>query len=145
MIAPKPQILEWGSKLQIQSIGLRYEVLRRPLGLFFTPEELQQEVTQWHVGMVSGERVEGVLLLKPIGDNVAKMRQVAVSEALQGKGIGKEMVRFAEAWCRCNQVVKIELHARKSAVPFYLSLGYKAEGAEFEEVGIPHMKMSIQL
>lgn len=145
MIAPKPQLLDWGSKLQIQSIGLRYEVLRRPLGLFFTPDELQTEATQWHVGMVSGERIKGVLLIKSIGNNIAKMRQVAVAESCQGKGIGKEMVRFSETLCRQNQIKKIELHARKSAVPFYLSLGYQLEGAEFEEVGIPHMKMSIQL
>jgi predicted GNAT family N-acyltransferase len=145
MILPKPQLLEWGSKLQIQSIGLRYEVLRKPLGLCFAPEELLQEETQWHIGMVSGERVEGILLIKFIGENVAKMRQVAVAESFQGKGIGKEMVRYAELLCSQNHIEKIELHARKSAVPFYLSLGYHTEGAEFEEVGIPHIKMSIKL
>lgn len=145
MSVPKPQLLEWGSKLQVQSIGLRYEVLRRPLGLFFTPEELGDEVHQWHLGMVHGDRVVAVLLLKNIDGKIVKMRQVAVAEALQGKGIGKELVRFSEEFCRRKGVETIELHARTSAVPFYLSLGYASEGEEFEEVGIPHVKMFLQL
>jgi hypothetical protein len=57
MSHPQPALLEWGSKLQIQSIGLRYEVLRKPLDLFFSPEELLSEIKQIHVGMVAGERV----------------------------------------------------------------------------------------
>ncbi len=36
---------------------------------------------------------------------------------------------------------KITLHARKNAVPFYLALGYKIIGEEFEEVGLPHFEM----
>jgi predicted GNAT family N-acyltransferase len=145
MSAPKPQRLEWGSKLQIQSIGLRYEILRRPLGLFFTPQELAEEHDQWHIGVTDGDRVLAVLLLKILDGKTAKMRQVAVAESLQGKGIGKEMVRFSESLCRQNQINHIELHARKTAVPFYLSLGYQTEGEIFEEVGIPHVKMSNKL
>ena len=145
MSHPQPALLEWGSKLQIQSIGLRYEVLRKPLNLFFSPEELLSETTQIHVGMVVGERVLAVLLLKILDGNVAKMRQVAVAESCQGKGLGKQLVRYSEEICRDKQVKRIELHARKSAVNFYLSLGYRIQGHEFEEVGIPHIAMYLDL
>ena len=33
------------------------------------------------------------------------------------------------------------LHARQTAVPFYLKLGYAEVGAPFQEVGIPHRCM----
>lgn len=33
------------------------------------------------------------------------------------------------------------LHARDSALDFYLSLGYSIVGDPFEEVGIPHHRM----
>jgi predicted GNAT family N-acyltransferase len=145
MMPSTPQILEWGSKQQVQSIGLRYEVLRKPLGLFFAPDELSEEVDQWHIGMINGDRVVAVLLLKKMNDRIAKMRQVAVDETLQGKGIGKELVRFSEEFCRRQGLELIELHARKTAVPFYLSMGYSLIGDEFEEVGIPHIKMALQL
>ena len=36
---------------------------------------------------------------------------------------------------------KMILHARDSAMDFYLSLGYIVVGDSFEEVGIPHHKM----
>jgi predicted GNAT family N-acyltransferase len=32
-------------------------------------------------------------------------------------------------------------NARKTAVPFYLQLGFETVGEEFEEVGIPHFRM----
>lgn len=145
MSHPIPVVLDWGSKLQIQSIGLRYEVLRKPLGLFFSPAELSEEDHQIHVAMVKGDRVLAVLLLKISEANVAKMRQVAVAASLQGQGLGKQLVKFSEEVCRQKKVSRIELHARKTAIPFYLSLGYEAEGPEFEEVGIPHQKMFLDL
>ena len=122
MISPKPQLLDWGSKLQIQSIGLRYDVLRKPLNLMFGSKELLEEKNQWHFGLVSGERVVAVLLIKQIEPDIAKMRQVAVAADLQGRGLGKQLVQFAESWCRQNFLRRIELHARMTAVPFYLSM-----------------------
>ena len=142
---PVCRILEWDSKWQIQSIGLRYEVLRKPLGMFFSPDELFGEANQIHVGLLQEDRILAVLLLKMLEGNVAKMRQVAVSEPLQGKGLGKQLVRLSEEICRQKNVKRIELHARQTAVPFYLALGYQTEGPEFEEVGIPHLKMFLQL
>jgi predicted GNAT family N-acyltransferase len=39
----------------------------------------------------------------------------------------------------------IELHARETAVPFYLNLKYLAIGNQFFEVDIPHFKMTKEL
>jgi predicted GNAT family N-acyltransferase len=36
----------------------------------------------------------------------------------------------------------VVLHARETAVSFYKKLGYTKEGNVFEEVGIPHWKMT---
>lgn len=141
MIASGPQILTWESKLQIQSIGLRHEVLRRPLGMLFSPAELQEEIDQIHMGWVHGETVEAILLLKKTTPNQVKMRQVAVHPSLQGKGLGKKLVAFTEEWCKKNNISSIELNARETAIPFYLSMNYHAVGEPFTEVGIPHIKM----
>ena len=37
------------------------------------------------------------------------------------------------------------LNAQLTALPFYLGLGYQAEGAIFEEAGIPHRALSKSL
>ncbi|RYG29002.1 GNAT family N-acetyltransferase, partial [bacterium] len=68
--------------------------------------------------------------------NVWKIRQVAVDPMEQGKGLGAALMRAIEPLCD-----EIYLHARDTAVPFYLRLGYQIVGEPFEEVGIPHRAM----
>ncbi len=136
--------LSFGSKLHIASIALRDRVLRMPLGLAYTPQELQAEAGEWHLAVHDGSALFAVLLLrKTIPDHceVLKMRQVAVDTPLQGKGIGARLVRFAEDVAREQGCRRIELHAREQAVPFYRKLGYSTEGEWFEEVGLPHLAM----
>jgi predicted GNAT family N-acyltransferase len=81
------------------------------------------------------------MVLKPIDQNILKMRQVAVHPDFQGKGIGHAMVVYAEVWAARNTFSKIILHARSSAVSFYINLNYSTIGSEFTEVGIPHFAM----
>jgi predicted GNAT family N-acyltransferase len=121
---------------------LRYEVLRRPLGLEFTPEQLAEEFDQIHLAAYN---LTGHLLaylnLTPIDINTVKMRQVAVAPALQGKGIGSALVAWSEYVAQNIPCQKMILHARQEAVPFYERLGYTVVGEPFEEVSIPHFKM----
>jgi predicted GNAT family N-acyltransferase len=51
------------------------------------------------------------------------------------------LVYFAEQYAVNNGFQLIELHARDTAMDFYLKQNYKIEGAVFLEVGIPHYKM----
>jgi hypothetical protein len=73
------------------------------------------------------------------------MRQVAVATSAQGKGVGSALVQYAELVAMQNGFDSMLLHARASAVPFYLRLEYAIVGDLFEEVGIPHYKMTKQL
>ncbi len=135
------QIAPFDSILQKQSILLRNEILRKPLGLQFSEQELKSEKNQVHFVATLNNEVVGVLILVKLNDDLLKMRQVAVKESLQGEGIGKSMVIYSEIWAKENYFSKIELHARKGATSFYLGLGYNILGNEFIEVGIPHLKM----
>ena len=69
------------------------------------------------------------------------MRQVAVDESYQSKGIGRALVEYCEQVARDEQFTEIILHARETAVAFYLKLGYEVYGEPFIEVGIPHRNM----
>jgi predicted GNAT family N-acyltransferase len=51
------------------------------------------------------------------------------------------MVASAEAQDIEMGKQKMVLHARDSALDFYLSLGYNIVGDQFEEVGISHHRM----
>jgi predicted GNAT family N-acyltransferase len=135
------KLLEFGSAQHRASIELRRQVLRIPLGLDFEQEDLDAEHSQYHFACIDGEEIAGILLFKVMREGPLKMRQVAVREDLQGKGIGKMLVQFSEQWATENKFMSIELNARKTAVPFYTALGYDVEGTEFSEVNIPHYKM----
>jgi predicted GNAT family N-acyltransferase len=126
-----------------EAVALRYEVLRRPLGLEFTPEQLAQEYDQIHLAAFNaGGKMIGYLNLTPLKEEgTVQMRQVAVAPEVQGQGVGGKMVLESEQIARGRGFTKMILHARDTAVPFYLKLGYTIEGEPFEEVTIPHRLM----
>lgn len=129
-----------------EAVCLRYEVLRRPLGLEFTPEQLAAEYADVHLAAFDRDaRLVGYLNLTPVDDDVLKMRQVAVNPDMQGKGIGSALVAESEVLAKKLGFKKIMLHARDTAVPFYLRLGYAVSGEGFVEVTIPHVKMEKKL
>ncbi len=138
-------ITEYRSPLQLESIALRRRILRIPLGLDFNKKDLEEEKDQVHIIALDDKQVVGILILVKQTDNSVKMRQVAVDEYYQNRGIGKKLVVFSELWALENGFNTMVLHARKKAVPFYLSLNYLADGPEFTEVGIPHVKMTKRL
>ena len=135
------QIVEHETPGYAAAVWLRRRVLRWPLGLEFTPEELAAESNQVHFADLENGVAVGCLNMVPIGNEV-KMRQVAVDTQRQGEGKGRQIVEFAENWAREQGFHLIILHARESAVPFYLALSYVVSGEPFEEVGMPHRFMS---
>jgi ribosomal protein S18 acetylase RimI-like enzyme len=73
------------------------------------------------------------------------MRQVAVAPGMQGQGIGRKLVEYAEEFARDGGFDLMLLHARETAVPFYEKLGYRRLGQRFEEVTLPHWAMVKEL
>lgn len=123
-----------------KTVELRDKILRKPLGLSFSPDDLAKENDSAHVACFQDDDLLGCLILQPDGSGL-KMRQVAVSEKSQGMGIGKLLVEFSEQYAKSKGFSNIHMHARESAVGFYLKLGYSVEGETFEEVTIPHRFM----
>lgn len=123
-------------------LALRYDILRKPLGLDFTVEQIAAEYDSVHLACYDDSwELLGCLTLLPVDENSVKMRQVAVAANAQGRGVGRFLVAASENWARKKGFSKMILHARETAVPFYLKLGYRKVGKRFEEVGIPHFKM----
>lgn len=134
--------IEFATPAYDEAFALRYEVLRRPLGLEFIIEQIADEWDNIHLAAFdANSRVVGYLNLTPINTREVKMRQVAVLPSEQGKGIGMAMVASSETLAKQLNFKEIILHARKTAVPFYLKQDYEIIGKEFMEVSIPHFKM----
>lgn len=139
------QPVVYGTDLYDKAIELRYDVLRKPLNMQYTPQQLLEEKEETHIVALLQDTVIGVLLLKKINDNTIKMRQVAIASTYQRAGIGTQLVKFAEQYAIQHNFSIIELHARDTAVNFYLKNKYEIVGDVFFEVSIPHYKMIKQL
>jgi GNAT superfamily N-acetyltransferase len=139
------KVIDHGSDDYKQMIALRQLLLRKPLGLSFSDEELAEEVNDILIGCFDEDKLEGCCLLTESVPGVLRLRQMAVISGLQGKGVGRAILQFAENIARDRGYKKMTMHARKTALGFYEKLGYTAMGEEFIEVSIPHYLMEKDL
>ncbi|MEJ7766210.1 MAG: GNAT family N-acetyltransferase [Chitinophagaceae bacterium] len=139
------KIIDHGSREYQQMVNLRNDILRKPLGLKFTEEELTEEKDEILIGAFEDDKMLGCCMLVKEGEKHCRLRQMAVLNNLQGKGIGRAMMIFAENIARDRGYRKITMHARKTAIGFYERLGYDVSGEEFKEVSIPHFVMEKNL
>ncbi len=126
-------------------VDLRYQILRKPLGLTFTDADLAAEKDDILLGCFEDDALEACCMLTKTEPKTVRLRQMAVSSGLQGKGIGRVLMSFAENIARDHGYRRLTMHARKSAVGFYEKNGYRIRGDEFEEVTIPHYLMEKEL
>ena len=139
------KIIDHGSPEYKQMVDLRYQILRKPLGLTFQDEELEREKNDILIGCFDEDKLEGCCMLKQEGEGTVRLRQMAVISGLQGKGLGKALMIFAENIARDRGYKRLTMHARKSAQGFYEKLGYEVCSDEFTEVTIPHYVMEKML
>lgn len=139
------KIIDYGTPEYFQMIRLRNEILRSPLNLSFEKNELDREKDDILIGAFEEEKMLGCCLLTRMDKDNVRLRQMAVQDNLQKKGIGASMMNFAENIARDKGYEKMIMHARKTAVGFYEKLGYTIAGKEFIEVSIPHFVMEKKL
>lgn len=135
------KVITHGSPDYHKTVALRDKILRQPLGLTFTPEQLAAEKADIHFTIWDKDNLVGCLILQPIGGKKIKMRQVAIDAPYQGYGLGKELVEQSEELARSKGFSLMCCHARESAVPFYEKMGYTKKGDVFTEVTLPHYYM----
>jgi GNAT superfamily N-acetyltransferase len=139
------KIIDHGSPEYHQMVQLRNDILRKPLGLSFAPEELEKEKQEVLIAAFEDEKMLGCCMLIRSDDATVRLRQMAVLNNLQGKGIGRALMQFAENIARDLGYKKITMHARITAIGFYEKLGYQVVGDLFEEVTIQHHIMEKSL
>lgn len=126
-------------------LDLRLQILRKPLGLSFTEEDLAAEIHDILLGCFEDDNLEACCVLTKTDPKTVRLRQMAVSSNLQGKGIGRVLMSFAENVARDHGYRRLTMHARKSALGFYEKNGYRICSDEFYEVTIPHYVMEKEL
>jgi predicted GNAT family N-acyltransferase len=75
--------------------------------------------------------------LEPTG----KIGRVAVLPQYRGTGTGVALMRRLMDLAAERGFTEVYLHAQVTAAGFYQRLGFRADGPDFDEVGIPHQRM----
>ncbi len=126
-------------------VKLRDDILRKPLGLGFDALELEEEKDNMLIGAFEDDEMLGCCMLVEEKSDTVRLRQMAVLNDLQGKGIGRALMNFAENLARDRGYKILSMHARKNSVGFYEKMGYQITSDEFTEITIPHYVMEKQL
>lgn len=138
--------IQHGSAEYSAMLALRERVLRTPLGLPLSKEDIQGEEEQILIASFSDDRLVGSILLKPTSQTELLMRQVSVAPEMQGKGVGTAMLAFAESEAKRRGYTKIQLNGRVSAQKWYEANGYTTVSEPFPRLGgILHVRMMKQI
>jgi predicted GNAT family N-acyltransferase len=138
------RIIDYETKEYWQMINLRNEILRKPLGLLLTDEDIKNDKNNILIGAFEEDKMLGCCMLVE-KDGKVLLRQLAVKNDLQGKGIGRVLMDFAENIARDIGYREMSMQARKNVSGFYEKLGYKQVGEDFITLGIPHIIMRKKL
>lgn len=95
-------------------------------------------------GQQQDEKVIGCVVLKPIEKDAKsfQLAQMAVSPNVQGQRIGTKLLQNAEMFAKQLGKSRIMLHARVTAIPFYVKAGYtQITRNEYLMLGIPHQTL----
>jgi predicted GNAT family N-acyltransferase len=86
---------------------------------------------------------------RPIGTgrltSEPRIGRMAVVRDWRGKGVGEAILRVLLENARARHYRSIEIHAQSHAIPFYQRAGFEAYGEEFDECGILHRHMRIEI
>lgn len=132
-------------------LSIRSDVLRGGM----PPEECIFPTDSWpgalHLGYYVGDKLASIASIHPqsYGEFTGtgyQLRGMATIEQYRGKGFGNQLLNFAIVYLRGQKANYLWCNARKSAVQFYLNMGFELISAEFEVPVIgPHYVMYVKI
>lgn len=111
------------------------------------PEEAEfdwLDETAEHLVAVEGGVVIGTCRLVVDREQMI-LQRVAVASDHRGRGVGTKLVASAAERARAAGVERIDMHAQLHAVGIYEAAGFVKQGEPFDEDGIQHIAMTLQL
>lgn len=94
-----------------------------------------------HVLAFSGEKIIGTARLLLDG-HIGRM---AVLKSWRKQGVGSAMLQRLLVEIRHRGIQHVVLNAQLTAAGFYRHFGFQAEGEEFMDAGIPHIRMVLEI
>ena len=115
----------------------------------FIDEQKMPESAEWDADDAVSVHVLARLNREPVGTGrlnpAGKIGRIAVIAGWRGRGVGALILRRLLQEARRLGIREPHLHAQVQALPFYEKHGFRSEGGEFDEAGIPHVRMTCAL
>lgn len=121
--------------------SFRWQLLRKPLGLKRGSEQDALEKTSLHIAAFHNEKIIAVGRLQIENNDTARIRYMAVDDAIRKQGVGSRLLEELEHLAKTKNVKKFWLYARETAVMFYLKNNYEINGVAASDLEIPHQRM----
>ena len=126
-------LVSWGSLYYKEALALRNQILKISAGKPLLRESPVEEKQDIHLVVRQDDQVIGTLLLHPCSPTCMQIKQVAFHQEYQGKGLGRELIIYAEEISRNLNYSTLFLSGRKQAWGFYKKLGYTEIEGEYKE------------
>lgn len=139
------KLIEFNSPEYQQMIFLRTEELLKPVGVPASYINPDKESRDLFIGAFENGKILGCCVLTEKNKHKVQLRQMVVTKEWQGKGLGADIIRFAEDIAISKNFDLLMMHARDPVMDFYKKSGYKIVGEPFIEVGIGHHVMEKNL
>ncbi|MFZ1430170.1 MAG: GNAT family N-acetyltransferase [Geminicoccaceae bacterium] len=109
-------------------------------------EELDEHDAQaTHLLARIGGRPVGTLRWRVVPPDTVKIERVAVLREARGSGLGRMLIEMALQQAAAAGFSRAVLNAQAVAVEFYRRLGFVVAGEPFDEAGIPHVPMQLDI
>lgn len=142
-------VLRLGSwpKLRAACAPLREQVFMREQGVPSDLEWDEADATALHAafGPASGPAWATARLLPPTPEGWRSLGRMAVAPAWRRRGLGAWLLAQMLIQARAEDARGVRVSAQQAALGLYARAGFRAEGAVYEEAGIPHRRMVLRL
>lgn len=122
---------------------LREEVFMKEQGFPFDYDDHDKEA--WHIVGYDGDTVIGTARVFKISDKSYKIGRMAVKKEYRGQYVGDLIIKTLQDKIVTLGGIEAVVEAQVRAKGFYTYEGYMPEGDEYDELGVPHILMKLDL
>jgi len=138
---PAFKIIKFASPQYQETLRLRDEAMRKPLGLSLSAEDIEDDNKRTHIGGYYNNQIICACSLKIIHHKIAHIYSFCVKQEFQNQHIGQQLMAFAESYVKFQNAARLYVEARKTAQYFYQKCGFSPCGSEYIDMNLLHQDM----
>lgn len=143
---PEPEIRPVRSDAEFQeALAVRIRVFVDEQGGPLTDEPDAWDPEARHFLVRDGELTVGTARLYVPWPGIGKIGRVALLEGYRRRSWGGRLLAHLVDAARAMELAAVVLDAQAAAIPFYERFGFRSEGEQFMDAGIPHQRMRLEL